>query len=94
MTATPTLLLGTANFGPEGGTPWYTHHTQEAASVLLDAWAALGGKRLDTAALYGVTDEWGTGGSERLLKSVGATGGKFVLDTKVRLVSLLRHDVW
>ncbi|KAL8281258.1 hypothetical protein RQP46_006292 [Phenoliferia psychrophenolica] len=82
MTSTPTLLLGTANFGPEGGNPWYTHHTEEAATGLLSAWTALGGDRLDTAAVYGITNEWGTGGSERLLKSVGATSGSFVLDTK------------
>lgn len=84
MTSIPTLLLGTSNIGPAGGTPGYTHDTPEGVKALVDAWATLGGTRLDTAAVYGSTNEWGPGGSERFLHSVGATDGRFVIDTKVR----------
>ncbi|KAK4698924.1 hypothetical protein P7C70_g7345, partial [Phenoliferia sp. Uapishka_3] len=92
MPSTPTLILGTANFGPEGGTPWYTHHTTQAASSLIEAWGSLSGARLDTASVYGITTEWGTGGSERLLKEVGAIDGRFVIDTKVNIFYLHAPD--
>jgi aryl-alcohol dehydrogenase-like predicted oxidoreductase len=76
----PTLLFGTSNIGP---TPLYTHHETPAVSSIIQTFKDLGGQRLDTAALYGVTDEFGDGGSERMLRDVGATTGDFVIDTKV-----------
>ncbi|RSH80812.1 transporter [Saitozyma podzolica] len=58
------------------------HWLAEKASALLDCWYNLGGRRLDTAAQYGATPEYGAGGSERRLQEAGA-GEIFVNDTKV-----------
>ncbi len=77
------LILGTGNIGP--GPPSTTPHTYdnpEAVKAFLDLWHDLGGRRLDTARLYGVCKEFGPGGTERLLKEYGADK-KFVIDTKV-----------
>ncbi|KAI5478104.1 Aflatoxin B1 aldehyde reductase member 2 [Pseudohyphozyma bogoriensis] len=76
----PSLLLGTSNIGP---TPLYTHHDPAVISSLVSTWRDQGGDRLDTAAVYGVTEEFGNGGSERCLKDAGLEG--WTVDTKVVL---------
>lgn len=48
--------------------------------------------------MYGITDEYGPGGSERVLKEMGVTGeeGKqkgWVVDTKVCLYGTGREDM-
>jgi aryl-alcohol dehydrogenase-like predicted oxidoreductase len=71
-----------ANVGPAPASTPFTHDSAEKASALLDCWYNLGGRRLDTAAQYGATPEYGAGGSERRLQEAGA-GEIFVNDTKV-----------
>ncbi len=79
----PAILLGTSNVGP---TPLYTHHEVSVVSSLVQTFKSLGGQRLDTAAIYGTTVEFGDGGSERMLRDAGVTAkaAGFVIDTKVR----------
>lgn len=82
---TPLPQLGTSNFGP---TPLYTHHTIASQSALLSTFHAHGQRRIDTARVYGITDEYGQGGTERVLKEAGVTGEEgeekgWVVDTKV-----------
>lgn len=75
----PALLLGTSNIG---ASPLYTHRTPSDIAALLDAFRALGGKHLDTAALYGKSPEEEFGVTERVLRGIGVDG--WGLDTKVR----------
>jgi aryl-alcohol dehydrogenase-like predicted oxidoreductase len=81
----PTLIMGTAFFGPAGTKTPFIYDSPEKAARIIDAWYDLGGRRLDTAAVYGDTQEYGPGGSERRLKEAKA-GDRFVIDTKVRSV--------
>ena len=80
-----TLVMGTAFMGPDHCTTPFTYDTPSKVNEILSAWYDLGGRRLDTARIYGSTDEFGGGGSERRLKDVKA-GDKFVIDTKVGCV--------
>jgi aryl-alcohol dehydrogenase-like predicted oxidoreductase len=82
----PSLLqIGTSNFGP---TSLYTHHTKVSQQAILDTFHSHDLRRIDTARVYGITDEYGPGGSERVLASLGVTGEEgvkkgWVVDTKV-----------
>ena len=79
----PTPLLGCANIGPDVPSTLYTYNTKAKVDVILDSWYALGGRGLDTARYYGLSDEQGLGGSERGLRDVGDSLKRFEVDTKV-----------
>lgn len=81
-----TLTLGTANLGPgTSSSVLFTHNTAESVKAILDCWYNLGGRRLDTARYYGISPEFGPGGSERRLGEY-KENAKFIVDTKVRPV--------
>lgn len=88
-----TLLLGTSNMGPGDLSTPFTFDSPQRIKEILDCWYELGGRRIDTARIYGSSWEVGPGGSERCLKEYGAAE-KFIIDTKVSsFVSRIIHEV-